>query len=290
VSRDAGQATAPIPEKARYWRDGCLPGLELLSATFVTHRFKPHVHDTYAIGVCLSGAEGFAHQGRRHVLTPGSVVTINPGEAHTGEAAVPEGWVYRMFYPHPDLVRGMLDLGDGPPPCFSAPLAHDAQAARDVARLHAALSALPLDLARAGLFCEVFGNLFARHAKARPHGEEGERRAAKGVERARERMEANLTGEMRLDDLAALAGLSPWHFLRSFRQRFGLTPHAWLVQRRAALAAEHMRCGMPPAQAALEAGFADQSHLARHFKRVYGVTPGTYARGNFVQAGDAAAV
>lgn len=275
-------AKAQAGERALFWRDPALPGLDMLDATFVTHRFAPHAHDTYAIGVCLSGAEGFRHGRGDYVLTPGRVVTVNPDEVHTGEAAAPEGWEYRMFYPHPELVRRLLGLEEAAPPRFAAPLAEDAQAAAGLARLHAALcgpAALPLGLARTSLFTEAFAGLFRRHARlAAPQGG-----GSPGLTQARDLMAEDPSRPLSLEELAATARLSPWHFLRSFRARFGLTPHAFLVQQRCHLAARLLRAGMAPALAAAEAGFTDQSHLSRHFKRIYGAPPARYGQGNFVQ-------
>ena len=76
--------------------------------------------------------------------------------------------------------------------------------------------------------------------------------------------------------LAAAAGLSPYYFIRVFRQAVGLTPHAYLVQLRVETAKRLLDRGQPVVEAALAAGFADQSHLTRHFKRIVGVTPGQY--------------
>ena len=85
-----------------------------------------------------------------------------------------------------------------------------------------------------------------------------------------------------LDDLAKAAGLSPFHFLRSFARATGLTPHAFQVQARLHLARRLILAGHPLAAVASEAGFADQSHLTRLFTRSYGTSPGAYGR-NFVQ-------
>ncbi|EPR39814.1 AraC protein arabinose-binding/dimerization [Desulfovibrio sp. X2] len=281
--RDARDAARGAQELAHCWRDPALPGLDLLAATYVTHRFVPHVHETYAVGVCLAGAEGFSHQGSEHVLTPGAVATINPDDVHTGEAATPDGWVYRMFYPAPELVARLLGRAPEETPRFAAPLAQDRELALRLARLHGALAALPLDLARASLFCETFSEIFTRHASLpAPRPEPGAPGLARAFALIREAGSAENAGDgaeggPALEVLAREAGLSPWHFLRSFRRRYGLTPHALLVQRRCAAAARLMRQGLPPAQAAAAAGFTDQSHLTRHFKRIYGITPGVYA-------------
>ncbi|MFZ1346580.1 MAG: helix-turn-helix transcriptional regulator, partial [Tabrizicola sp.] len=85
-----------------------------------------------------------------------------------------------------------------------------------------------------------------------------------------------------LAELAQMSGLSRFHFLRSFAKATGLTPHAFRLQARLHLARRLIQAGQPLADAAVEAGFADQSHMTRLFTRSYGMTPGGYAR-NFVQ-------
>ncbi|HAI29586.1 MAG TPA: AraC family transcriptional regulator, partial [Thalassospira sp.] len=81
-----------------------------------------------------------------------------------------------------------------------------------------------------------------------------------------------------LDDLANATGLSKFQTLRDFTRATGLTPHAYLIQRRIDLARTMIKSGDTLADIASAAGFADQSHLNRHFVRAFGLTPGRYAR------------
>jgi AraC-like DNA-binding protein len=81
-----------------------------------------------------------------------------------------------------------------------------------------------------------------------------------------------------LEDLAREGGLSRFQVLRAFAKATGLTPHAYLVQRRTQLARRLIMQGVPLAQAALDSGFADQSHMTRVFVRQYGVSPTMYAK------------
>lgn len=80
-----------------------------------------------------------------------------------------------------------------------------------------------------------------------------------------------------LDDLAAIGGVSQFQLLRGFSRMTGLTPHAYLVQRRLQKARKLIANGVPLADAAHAAGFADQSHMTRLFVRTYGMSPGVYA-------------
>jgi AraC-like DNA-binding protein len=79
-----------------------------------------------------------------------------------------------------------------------------------------------------------------------------------------------------LAELAALSGVSRFQLLRGFAHEVGTTPHAYLVQRRVRLARQLLATGQTPVQAAMQAGFADQSHMIRAFVRQIGVTPSRY--------------
>ena len=97
-----------------------------------------------------------------------------------------------------------------------------------------------------------------------------------GIGRARQRIDDAPAEAVSLAELSDLCGLSRFQFLRSFARATGLTPHAYLLQRRIDLARRLVGRGVPLAEAASESGFFDQSHMTRHFVRILGVTPGGY--------------
>ncbi|WP_199260327.1 AraC family transcriptional regulator [Paracoccus binzhouensis] len=89
-------------------------------------------------------------------------------------------------------------------------------------------------------------------------------------------IEANLAEPIQLRDLAALAGLSAFHFQRSFRASCGVSPHRWITARRIERARRLLGSGAPLARIALDCGFDSQSHFTRVFKAAMGLTPGGY--------------
>ena len=96
------------------------------------------------------------------------------------------------------------------------------------------------------------------------------------MQRALQHIEQHLGQPLSLAELADMAGLSVWRFATVFRQQMGVSPHRYICRLRVELAQALIRKGMPPARAASEAGFYDQSHLSRHFKSWCGMTPGEY--------------
>lgn len=144
-------------------------------------------------------------------------------------------------------------------------------------------------LGRESLLLHAFARLLARHSYLPPPlPRAGAEHAAVARVKAHllERIEGQHPAEQKsenqrpagftLAELAGVACLSPYHFIRVFARHTGLTPHAWLMQLRARKARELLRQGAPIAQAAASAGFADQSHLNRTFKRLLGYTPGQF--------------
>ncbi|WP_439894274.1 helix-turn-helix domain-containing protein (plasmid) [Ralstonia sp. 25C] len=90
-------------------------------------------------------------------------------------------------------------------------------------------------------------------------------------------IDEHLDERLSLNELAAMAGLSVWRFSAVFRQHAGLSPHRFICRQRLQFVQSLLDDGEPLASAARLAGFYDQSHLCRHFKSTWGMTPGQYA-------------
>lgn len=100
-----------------------------------------------------------------------------------------------------------------------------------------------------------------------------------GLARAKALLGDRLGEKLRLDELAAAAGLSKYHLLRRFRAATGMTPGAYRRHLRIEAAKQALRRGESPSQVALAFGFVDQSHFTRIFRSETGVTPARFARG-----------
>jgi AraC family transcriptional regulator len=97
--------------------------------------------------------------------------------------------------------------------------------------------------------------------------------------RAREILHANIKRGVALKEVARECGLSVGYFSHAFRRTLGVAPHKWLIEQRVVLSKEKLRdAGLSLSDVAAECGFSDQSHLARHFQRIVGVSPGAWRR------------
>lgn len=280
-----GMNISSLQEHTQFWREPALSNLELLRATYITHAFAPHIHDGYAIGVIEHGAEQFKYRRSVHVAPRGSIVLINPGEMHTGEAATEQGWTYRMLYPDVSLLQRAATEVAGKQcdiPFFPSPVVDDPALAAQLLQLHATLQDSPSALERDSRFLWVLAQLVLRHADAHPHsslrpirigGEQA------WVRQVRAYLEDHYAENVSLEQLASSVNLSPFHLLRVFRDVVGLPPHNYLTQVRVTRARQLLQASLRPVEVALAVGFTDQSHLTRHFKALVGVTPARYAQG-----------
>ena len=98
------------------------------------------------------------------------------------------------------------------------------------------------------------------------------------VWRARDHLFAAYARKVTLDELAAVVGMRRFALAHAFTREVGMPPHAYQTHVRVQHARELIGCGRLLSTVSVEVGFADQSHLTRHFKRVLGLTPGRYAR------------
>ena len=265
---------------SRFWTAPDLGDVQLLHAEFQTHRFERHVHDELVIAVTDRGAGRFTSRGVGDIASTHAVAIFNPGEPHEGGVFDPaDGWSYRGIYLGPrtlqQLGEAVVGTRDAVPYVRHNAVA-DARLAQLARAAHRALEMSQSRLARETRLIEVYAHLVGRHADtARPAAAMTHARArvARALQMMRERHAENLS----VADLASSAGLSPYHFIRTFRREMGMPPHGYLTQIRLRCARRSLAAGVEPAEAALAAGFCDQSHLTKHFKRSFGITPAQYA-------------
>jgi len=254
--------------------------MELMRATYVRHAFPRHLHSTYVVQLVEDGADDFTCNGESFRAGPGCVVVINPLVVHTGRPAAGKPLCYRSLYPSRRLVERIARrLGDGDEgyPLFGGPVIDDPRLADELAAAHRALEADPGGAAAGRLVLPFFARLIREHAVGPPcRRDAGGANAA--VTSAVRFLSEHVTEPVQLAQLAAVAGRSRFHLNRCFRQQMGLPPHEYHLSLRVELARRRLRDGVAPALVAQEAGFVDQSHLTRWFKRFVGVTPGPYAR------------
>jgi len=230
--------------------------------------YEPHRHDSYAIGITTAGVQTFRYRGARRVCLPGQLHVLHPDETHDGAAGTDDGFGYRILYVAPELVRDAL--GGGPLPFVADPVQTLAPATRLVASLLVDIDEPISDLARAEIAATLADTLRELGGQPAPGPATIDLRA---VGLARDYLAAHASGQTPASTLEAVAGVDRFTLARHFRRALGTSPDRYRTMRRLGLARAAIERGLPLAEAAASAGFADQSHMTRQFKRAYGLTP-----------------
>lgn len=279
--RDLRRSGEPVPgdEEIRFVRPPALPQVELMIGERSPHLWRVF-HETYT--VCLmpeeDNADGFfvdwRYRGREMRHGAGGALLMEPGEVHvTRRLSGPA--TFRVLQVAPEYVeRTACEMGFPSPPHVGVPFSREPRLVAAVRRLERAIrggGATPRELESRLTACVA--ELLEQC---------GDERRAPGVRRhlavrrVREHLAARFAEPVSLGELERAAHLSRFHLVRCFAARYGLPPHAYQVQLRLNAARDLIRDGRPLAHVAADTGFADQSHLGRWFKRVWGVTPGEY--------------
>ncbi|HEX8359702.1 MAG TPA: AraC family transcriptional regulator [Longimicrobium sp.] len=268
-------ASKVLGEQVRVWRPAALPGVEVMRVEG-SYRLWRWYHDTYALCTAYGGTGEVQYRQGIHSVRPGDTLLMEPGEVHT-DRRVEGPAAFRVLYVAPEVLARFREDGSEGPVHLRRAHTSDRTLFRVLTSLHEALdrgaSALEAECRLALALHEVL----SRFAAPGPRSTVDDAAAAP-LMRARDLLHASPAQPVSLDELAAAAGLSKFHLLRAFAKRFGLPPHTYHTQLRIATARALLANGVSISRAALEAGFADQSHLTRHFARIVGVTPGAYVR------------
>ncbi|WP_079144647.1 helix-turn-helix domain-containing protein [Streptomyces agglomeratus] len=259
-----------VRQEVSAWRPR-IPGVvEVFHAHFTAHVYPMHVHDVWTLLIVDDGAVRYDLNRREHGTPHDTVSLLPPQVPHNGQSATSRGFRKRVLY----LDLTQLDesfIG----PAADGPGLVDPLLRRRVGQLHSALSHRGDELEAESRLALV-GERLRGHLRPRPAvPPKPGRGVAVGL---RELLDERVLQGVSLDEAAQLVHAHPTHLVRAFTAAFGIPPHQYLTARRVDRARRLLLDGLPPAEVAAAAGFYDQSHLTRHFKRHVGVTPGRYAR------------
>lgn len=231
----------------------------------LSRAYRLHVHDELSIAHVWGGSTLAMIDGQEVPVSGECIVVIPPGVAHACNPIVQSDWQYTLALLDPDACSEVSDV------FFDAPY----RIVFSTDRLRNAFLAL-----REGGDEQAFGILKAlRDAMVEGAGA-GTRTPmrSRALRRVMDHLRSNLAAPLSLEDLCAVADLSKYHLVRSFKRAYGLTPHAYHLNLRVNEAKACLRQGQDLSEVALDSGFCDQSHFTRVFSRCVGMTPAAYQK------------
>jgi AraC-like DNA-binding protein len=265
------------PEQVRMWRPADEDRVLLMAGQTTHYAIEPR--GEYVFGVVTAQPMRSQRGHERRLVLPGQLVAWDPSSAHAGAALDARPWTARLMVVE---VAGLAQIaGDEEVSAladvaFPEPVISDPRLAGDFLALHTALETPATRLERDGRLAEWLRALIDRSPDARPRRSPLSPGDDKALRLARDFLADQPERNISLDELATAAGIGKFRLIRLFRQRTGLPPHALQLAHRIRSARRLLEAGQTTAAAAAAAGFADQSHLHRHFQRSIGVTPAEY--------------
>lgn len=262
-----------------FWRDEHMPHVELrkiMDARQVC--YAPHSHAHWSLGAVTAGVSTFLYRDASHQISAGDLVMMNPHWVHACNPVADQPWAYLMLYVDSCWLSELryqlgllpsLEWQDIATAVIRQPLLYtqfcemadcllDEQGTIDLKQqtLTTYLTTLMIELAE-------------EPPLAQPP-------TPKLLAQVAHYLREHCARDISLDDLSQQTGYSAGHLIRSFKQHYGLTPHAYLINQRIQLGQAALRQGQPIVEAALTAGFNDQPHFQRTFKRLVAATPNQY--------------
>jgi AraC-like DNA-binding protein len=225
----------------------------------------PRIHDRLSISLVRSAAVVRCESSRSLVAAPNCVLVVPALQLYALRARGPSAGGTVTLLVGASHLSGLAAIG-------RARLVTDVTLVERVEALVAQLARPVRSVECAATIRSVVDRLTSPDAAVPSVGQH-----ASSLGRVRDHLRDNPGISVPIADLAGLAGLTESHLIRVFHREFGLPPHAYHLRRRLAAASELLASGVSVSTVAYECGFADQSHLSRKFKEVYGLTPAAWA-------------
>lgn len=241
--------------------------------------FPEHFHDYYVVGIMEQGERQLGCNGESRLVKPGDMILFNPEDNHSCTRVNNTLLSYRCFHISLQTVRYWLELAaEEPLPKFEQCVINDENIAGIYRECHSLVMAADESQNHKAEKEELFLLLLSLLLNERGgcnHEKAGESYTAE-IERACCFIEEHFAENISLDMLCDEAGVSKSTLIRYFLRLKNVTPYRYLASVRVGKAKQMLEQGCSPVAAAVQSGFADQSHFTHCFKKFIGVTPGAY--------------
>lgn len=258
-----------------FWRDKLLPFVEVrVVADGRIVSYGKHCHATFSIGAVTQGSCHYVNGAAERTIHAGTVVLFNPDVVHACNPINGQAWSYLMFYLDKTWLTNLqqqMGMATNHFCQFSHADSTDPQLFVALTALYQILKSDTSLLNKEISLVEFFSQLY--HWQFMPPKPQV---ANAKLSQVADYITANAQQAIQLADLCQIAHLSPYHLIHSFKKHYGISPYAFLINKRIQQSQLLLKQGQSLSEVANNSGFADQAHFQRTFKKLLAVTPGVY--------------
>lgn len=250
--------------------------IEVLQGSFTSRSFKAHFHDSYTLILVESGTADYSYKKNEMVVSPNRLLVLNPYEVHTGKQLGEGIWNFRSMYIPQSVVKENFDTESDQLPIFGRRYIDDIPFLSRYQLLHEQLMTKEISINEESQLSLLLQELTELAGLELINDESDTYSSVCG--RMRDYIHEYYMENIQLDDLMSVSGLSKFHMIKVYREKYGLPPHQYLNNLRIERAKKLLAQGMSATDVTHSVGFFDQSHFIKHFKAMVGVTPSQYAK------------
>ncbi|MBN1501690.1 MAG: helix-turn-helix transcriptional regulator [Spirochaetes bacterium] len=249
--------------------------ISVRNSTFSVKSFKEHMHRTFSIGLILGGSAEVSIGDEKFNVSSNDVVVVNPRQKHCCNPVPDSLWSYYMFYINENwFQKKIMEI--------TGATSGNQKLLHKVIRKESLVTKLKL------LYKLILSNAAVLEVEEKVYSciemlvehqdlinlENSKKNVTEAIEYMNEKIEENLS----LEDISMSVNLSPYHFLRIFKNETGITPHKYLINLKIISSYNLLEKGLSSAEISYQLGFTDQSHFIKTFKDFTGITPGQYVK------------
>lgn len=243
------------------------------------HQHEMHEHNSYSVIIITEGMKVLHLEGKDHIVHKGQIVLINPGQLHGCEPYQDQPWAHNTFYVNIDLMQELAkELGYTGDPEFKYPVIND-ENIRDILiethqcmRENENLDQETKVLSALSLLIEKY----TYSKKSETDCVSLQSNVEERVEIYKDILSKNFSDNISLATLAQAGQVTRFQVIRDFQKVLNIKPGTYIKNLRLNYAKDLILSGISLSDAALRAGFSDQSHFSRTFRNAYGFPPKTF--------------
>ncbi|MPW25443.1 helix-turn-helix domain-containing protein [Alkalibaculum sp. M08DMB] len=249
--------------------------IEALQFNGIMQKFPNHFHEHYVIGFVESGKRYMTCKNKDYTINTGDLLLFNPLDNHACHQIDNKPLDWRSINIKQDIMRETVKQITGIDyiPNFTTTVAYQSEALLPMRELHGLIMDHRKDFKKEENFLFLIEQLISQYTEPT---QDSLSEVSGEIQKACTYIETHFTELISLDDLSKLSNLNKYTLLRNFTKQRGITPYQYLETIRIGEAKKLLEKGIYPLDAAIQTGFADQSHFTKFFKNIIGLTPKQY--------------